>query len=60
MFLFFVNDILNNIDTNIDGIFTINDVKLFILLFADDAVLFAETPHALQSMLDNLELYCNE
>ena len=60
MFLFFVNDILNHIDTNIDGIFTVNEVKLFMLLFADDAVLFAETPQALQSMLDDLEQYCNE
>ena len=40
MFLFFVNDILNHIDTI--------------------AVLFAETPQALQSMLDDLEQYCNE
>ena len=60
MFLFFVNDILNHINTNIDGIFTINEVKLFMLLFADDAVLFAETPQALQSMLNDLEQYCNE
>jgi hypothetical protein len=52
MFLFFVNDILLNINSNKDGICTIDDVKLNLLLFADDAVIFAETPHALQSCYD--------
>ena len=59
MFLFFINDILTNINSNIDGIFTINEMKIFLLLFADDAVLFAQTPTALQSMLNDLEQYCN-
>jgi hypothetical protein len=45
MFLFYVNDILLNINSNIDGICSIDDVKLYLLLFADDAVIFAETPH---------------
>ena len=59
MFLFFINDILTNINSNIDGIFTLNEMKIFLLLFADDAVLFAQTPAALQSMLNDLEQYCN-
>jgi len=40
MFLYYVNDTLSNINSNIDGIFDINDVKLFLLLFADDAAIF--------------------
>ena len=44
MFLYDLNDILSNINTNIDGICDINDVKLF---FADDAASFAVTPCAL-------------
>ena len=32
-------------------------VKLCLLLFADDAAIFAETPCALQSMLHDLHYY---
>ena len=59
MFLFSINDILTNINSNIDGFFTINEMEKFVLLFADDAVLFAQTPAALQSMLNDLEQYYN-
>ena len=31
---------------------------MFILLFADDAVLFAHTQEALQSLLNDLQYYC--
>ena len=55
MFLFFINDILANINSNIEGIFTKDELKIFILLFADDAALFAQTPAALQSMLNDPE-----
>jgi hypothetical protein len=41
MFLFFVNDNLLKINSNIDGICSKDDVKLYLLLFADDAVIFA-------------------
>jgi hypothetical protein len=34
--LFFVNDIIHNINCNIDGNFTVHDLKLLMLLFADD------------------------
>lgn len=58
LFLFFVNDIINNFDVSIDSLFTLNELKLFIILFADDAVIFAQSPNALQLLLDNLEQYC--
>jgi hypothetical protein len=58
LFLFFVNDILENINENIDDIFTINEKKLFMFLFADDAILFAHSPQALQHLLDDLNHYC--
>ena len=57
LFLFFVNDIISNINDNIEGIFTINEMKMYILLFADDAVLFAQTREALQSMRNDLDTY---
>ena len=33
-------------------------IKLFILLYADNTVLFSETPEGLQSALDSFENYC--
>ena len=54
LFLLFINDILSNINTDIDGLFTLNEVKLFLLVFADDAILFAQKPDALQCMLNDL------
>ena len=56
--LFFLNDIIQHINTNIDGIMTLNDIKIFLLFFADDAVLFAQNPRSLQSMLSDVEAYC--
>ena len=29
LFMLFVNDILDNINSNLDGIFTMNEIKLF-------------------------------
>ena len=40
--------------------FTLNNIKLFLLLFADDAVLFSYTKEGLQSLLDSLHSYCNK
>ena len=59
LFLLFINDILSNINTDIDGLFTLNEMKLFLLLFADDAILFAQKPEALQCMLNDLSTYCD-
>ena len=55
-----MNDILENIDSNLDGIFTVNELKLFLILFADDQVVFAKTPDTLQSLLTDIEHYCTE
>ena len=54
LFMLFVNDIANNINSDLDDIFTTNDLKLFLILFADDQVLFAKSPKTLQSMLTDL------
>ena len=47
LFMLFINDILDNINSNLDGIFTINEIKLFLIMFADNQVLFATSPTAL-------------
>lgn len=58
LFMLFVNDIVENINVDLQNIFTINDLKLFLILFADDQVLFATSPETLQSLLSDLETYC--
>ena len=60
LFLFFINDIVSSFNDNMDDLFTLENTKLFILLFADDAVIFAHSPNALQSLLKDLENYCSE
>ena len=59
LFMMFVNDILANINSDLEGIFTIDEVKLFLLAYADDQVLLSTSPTTLQSMLNDIELYCN-
>ena len=43
-----------------DGIFTLDDDKLLMLLFADDAVLFAYKPETLQAMINDVNAYCEK
>ena len=57
--MMFINDINRNINSDLDGIFNINDIKLFILLYADDQVVFAKSPESLQRMLLDIKNYCN-
>lgn len=57
-FSFFINDILNCIRTDINGIFTIEELQIFMLLFTDDDAVFAQCPVALQSILGDFESYC--
>jgi hypothetical protein len=57
--LFFLNDILNSINKDINGIIDIGELKLYLLLFADDAVVFALDAASLQSILNDIEQYCH-
>jgi len=59
VFSYYVNDILSNINSNRDGICDINDVKLFFLLFADDAA-FLQKRHVLYNLrqMTNIIIYC--
>ena len=56
--LFFLNDILSSINCNLDGIMNLEELQIFLLLFADDGVLFSQNPQTLQSMLNDVHLYC--
>ena len=62
MFIFFINDLKREIDpgfNNQEDVFLLNELKLFSLMYADDAVLFSKTKQGLQIMLDKLSNYCN-
>jgi hypothetical protein len=39
--LFFLNDIVNNVNTDVIGKMNIGNFQLFLLIFADDAVISA-------------------
>ena len=55
----YVNDLEQELDNNgINGIDT-GMVKILLLLYADDIVLFGKTPDELQKSLDILEAYCD-
>ena len=58
LFMLFVNDIAQNINTDIGDIFTINEMKIFLIAYADDQVLFSTSPESLQSMISDLQIYC--
>ena len=57
--MLFVNDIIDNINADLNNIFTINELKLFLILYADDQIVFATSPETLQSLLRDIEDYCN-
>ena len=59
LFIFFINDMLTDINSAQDGIITISNTLLYSILFADDTVLYAHNPETLQSLLDELQQYCS-
>ena len=59
LFIIFINDMTNDLLSNGISTFNINYFQMFLLLFADDTVLFADTWEELQILMDNLhEYYC--
>ena len=55
MFMLFINDIIENIYSNFQNVFTVDELKIFMILYADAAIVFAKTPYVLQSMLNDIE-----
>lgn len=59
LFSMYVNDLEEELRLNgLDGI-DIGTLKLFLLLYADDITLFAETAEGLQNGINVLNAYCN-
>ena len=58
LFSLFANDIELFLSNNNENMITLDQLSIYLLLFADDAVIFSETPKGLQKSLDNLYEYC--
>ena len=57
LFAMYINDMESKLAEGNDGI-SIDDMRLLLLFYADDCVLFSETPEGLQSVIDDLQTYC--
>ena len=51
--MMFINDINENIDTEIEDLFSFEELKLILILYADDQVALAKSPESLQQILNN-------
>ena len=60
LFALFINDIELNLQENLNDGVCIEQLQLYLLLFADDAVLLSETRERLQNQLNNFENYCTK
>ena len=73
LFSIFLNDLKSFLSKNVAGLnfplglansYNFTDIEeffnLFLLLYADDTVLLAETPEGMQKCLDSLQKYCNK
>ena len=57
LFAMYVNDVAETLSRGNTGV-TVDDVKLFLLFYADDALIFAESAGELQNGIDILFKYC--
>lgn len=60
LFIFFINDMYNCLYDQNEEMFNLDNINLFMLLFADDTFLFSYRREGLQNLLDNLYIYCSE
>ena len=56
----FLKDILDNTTDDNDDLLTVNEINLFILMYADDAAFFSKSVQTLQNMLYKFHDYSNE
>ena len=60
LFIFYINDIIDNTTDDNDELLTINEINIFMLMYAYDAVFFTKSAQTLQNMLHKLQNYSNE
>ena len=73
LFSLFLNDLVQFMSNSCNGLSTLSEdigsffnnddievfFKLYLLLYADDTVVFAESPEELQTALDTMQSYCD-
>lgn len=60
LFSLYLNDFENSyIMSNCEDII-LQEISLFLMMYADDMVLLSESPEGLQNILDTLHEYCND
>ena len=60
LFSIFLNDIETQLAEQVNEGVTLDQLSLYLLMFADDAVLISESRGGLQKSPNNLETYCNK
>ena len=58
LFMVFINDLIDNMNAHLDKVFKLEEIVLFMILYADDAVVFAKSKETLQLLSNDIELYC--
>ena len=60
LFMLFISGIIQNVNSDFDNKFTIDElhIHVFMLIYADDAVVFARSLEVLQSILNYIDSYC--
>jgi hypothetical protein len=58
--LLFINDMQHCIYDNTIDSFCIGEIRMYLLLFADDTVLMSSSRDGLQNILNNLYAYCTD
>jgi hypothetical protein len=60
LFSIFMNDVEMYLHQDQKACITLDQIAIYLLLFADDAVIFSETAEGLQRSFDNFEKYCTK
>lgn len=58
LFSLFINDLEIYLQQNTNAGLTLDQLSIYLLMFADDAVIFSDSVDGLQSCLNSLESYC--
>ena len=56
--MLFINDLIENNNVDFENVFTIEELRIFMILYWGNAIVFAKCPPVLQSVLNDIEKYC--
>ena len=60
LFILFINDMSEHLKDESVEVVSLEELQIFLLLFADDTVLFSYTVEGLQILLNKLSMYCEK